>query len=55
MSDLLSFLEGAGGWQLGEEDEQFIEFSPGLPTIASATTVTQYMHTVTVHQWKLYT
>ena len=45
-------------WQtqatLGEEDEQLIEAGPCRPTVASATAVTQHMHTVTVHQWKLY-
>lgn len=50
----LSFLKSTGGGQLGEEDEQLIEAGPCRPTVASATAVTQHMHTVTVHQWKLY-
>ena len=50
----LSFLKSTGGGQFGEEDEQLIEAGPGRPPVASATAVAQYMHTVTVHHWKLY-
>ena len=50
----LSFLKSTGGGQFGKEDEQLIEAGPGRPPVASVTAVAQYMHTITVHQWKLY-